>query len=75
MGKLVYEDPDLTPAQRNQVWLELEAKYRPWRDYEVQRILINPLRDHFPDLLHTSRVIRDLHPRAPGQILKGCAYP
>lgn len=30
----IYEDPDLTPAQRNQVWLELEAKYRPWRDYE-----------------------------------------
>ncbi len=30
----VYENPDMTPDQRNQVWLELEAKYRPWRDYE-----------------------------------------
>ncbi|MDE7260904.1 MAG: M3 family oligoendopeptidase [Oscillospiraceae bacterium] len=30
----VYEDPGMTPAQRNQLWLELEAKYRPWMDYE-----------------------------------------
>jgi len=30
----MYENPDLTPAQRNQVWLELEAKYRPWIDFD-----------------------------------------
>lgn len=30
----IYEEPDLTPAQRNQVWLELEAKYRPWMDFD-----------------------------------------
>ena len=30
----MYEQPDLTPAQRNQIWLELEAKYRPWIDFE-----------------------------------------
>ena len=26
----VYAEPDLTPAERNAVWLELEAKYRPY---------------------------------------------
>jgi len=30
----VYEDPNMTPAQRNQLWLDLEAKYRPWMDYD-----------------------------------------
>ena len=28
----IYEKPDMTPAQRNELWLELEAKYRPWLD-------------------------------------------
>ena len=28
----IYENPDMTPAQRNAYWLELEAKYRPWLD-------------------------------------------
>lgn len=28
----VYAEPDLTPAGRNAVWLELEAKYRPYID-------------------------------------------
>lgn len=26
---IVYENPDMTPAQRNAAWLELEGKYRP----------------------------------------------
>ena len=30
----MYENPDLTPAQRNELWLELERKYRPWIDFE-----------------------------------------
>ena len=30
----MYENPDLTPAQRNQLWLELEGKYRPWIDFD-----------------------------------------
>ena len=25
--------PDLTPEQRNRVWLDLEKKYRPWNDF------------------------------------------
>ncbi len=29
----VYEQPELTPAQRNAAWLELEASYLPWRRY------------------------------------------
>lgn len=29
----MYENPDLTPAQRNEVWLALEKKYRPWVDF------------------------------------------
>ena len=30
----MYENPELTPAQRNEVWLELEKKYRPWIDFD-----------------------------------------
>ncbi len=30
----MYEDPTLTPEQRNALWLELEKKYRPWNDFE-----------------------------------------
>ena len=29
----VYENPDLTPAERNELWLSLEKKYRPWMDF------------------------------------------
>lgn len=29
----IYEDPELTPAQRNALWLKLEKKYRPWIDF------------------------------------------
>ncbi len=28
----MYENPTLTPEQRNAVWLDLEKKYRPWMD-------------------------------------------
>jgi len=30
----IYKDPDLTPKQRNDLWLELEGKYRPYLDLE-----------------------------------------
>lgn len=30
----VYENPDLTPKQRKQLWANLEKKYRPWIDFE-----------------------------------------
>jgi len=30
----VYEKPGMTPKERNDLWLELEAKYRPWLDLE-----------------------------------------
>ena len=30
----IYQCPDMTPAARNEYWLELEAKYRPWLDLE-----------------------------------------
>ena len=30
---IAYQQPDLTPEQRNQVWLDLEKKYRPWNDF------------------------------------------
>ena len=26
---IVYENPDMTPTQRNEAWLELESKFRP----------------------------------------------
>lgn len=31
---IMYQNPDLTPDQRNQTWLELEHKYRPWIDFD-----------------------------------------
>ena len=31
---IMYENPDMTPAQRNEKWLELESKYRPWIDFD-----------------------------------------
>jgi M3 family oligoendopeptidase len=30
---LVYATPSATPAERNAMWRELEARYMPWRDY------------------------------------------
>jgi oligoendopeptidase F len=30
---IVYGNPDMTPAERNQAYLELEKKYRPYLDY------------------------------------------
>ena len=30
----MYENENLTPAERNQVWQELEKKYRPWLDMD-----------------------------------------
>ena len=30
---IVYENPDMTPAERTSAWKELEKKYMPWRDY------------------------------------------
>lgn len=31
---IIYENPDMTPAERKQAWLEVEKKYRPWVDYD-----------------------------------------
>jgi M3 family oligoendopeptidase len=31
---VIYENPDLTPAERNLAWREIEKKYLPHRDYE-----------------------------------------
>ena len=31
--ELVYTNPDWTPAQRDQCWLELESQFRPYLDY------------------------------------------
>ena len=31
---IMYRQPDLTPDERNAVWLELEHKYRPWIDFD-----------------------------------------
>lgn len=30
---IVYENPELTPAERKEVWLKLEKEYRPHQDY------------------------------------------
>ena len=31
---IVYDNPDMTPAQRKQVWKDLEKTYRPWLDFD-----------------------------------------
>lgn len=31
---LMYENEDMTPDERNQTWLRLEEKYRPWVDFD-----------------------------------------
>lgn len=31
---LMYENPSLTPDERNRTWIELEKKYRPWTDHD-----------------------------------------
>ncbi|MCL2404034.1 MAG: M3 family oligoendopeptidase [Defluviitaleaceae bacterium] len=30
----IYEKPNMSPKERNQLWLELESKYRPWLNLE-----------------------------------------
>ena len=30
----IYQNPDMSPKERNELWLELEGKYRPWLDLE-----------------------------------------
>lgn len=30
----MYENPDLTPAERNELWASLEKTYRPWIDFD-----------------------------------------
>lgn len=30
----VYENPGMTPEQRNELWLSLEKKYRPWINFD-----------------------------------------
>lgn len=30
----VYENPEMTPEQRNELWLSLEKKYRSWIDFD-----------------------------------------
>lgn len=32
---IIYEQPGLTPEERNRTWLELEKKYRPWNDFDA----------------------------------------
>jgi len=31
---IIYENPNMTPDERNKTWMELENKYRPWRKNE-----------------------------------------
>jgi M3 family oligoendopeptidase len=37
---IIYENPDYTPQQRNDVWLEMEKKYRPYVDYDGNEYLM-----------------------------------
>lgn len=40
----VYENPEMTPAQRNALWNELEAKFRPWMNASGIKYLENGTR-------------------------------
>lgn len=31
----VYENPEMSPEERNELWLKLEKKYRPWNDFDA----------------------------------------
>ncbi len=36
---IIYDKPELTPAERKQVWADLEKQYRPWLDYDEDPFL------------------------------------
>ncbi len=38
---IVYERPEMTPAERKQVWKELEKTYRPWLDFDGDEFFDN----------------------------------
>lgn len=38
---VVYENPDLTPKQRDEVWRDIDRKYRPYVDYDGNAYLEN----------------------------------
>lgn len=38
---IIYDKPELTPAERKAVWADLEKQYRPWLDYEDDEFLSN----------------------------------
>ena len=38
---IVYENPDMTPAERKAAWRDLEKKYMPWRDYGEENTFFN----------------------------------
>lgn len=35
----IYENPQATPAERNQMWRKIEQKYQPWLDYDNNEFL------------------------------------
>lgn len=35
----VYENPDITPAQRKNEWKQIETKYLPWKNYDGSKYL------------------------------------
>ncbi len=37
----VYENPEMTPTERKQVWRNIEKKYQPWINYEGNEFLEN----------------------------------
>ncbi|MFN8308707.1 MAG: M3 family oligoendopeptidase [Chitinophagales bacterium] len=36
---IIYENPEMTPQQRNEAWLAMEKKYRPYIDYDGNEYL------------------------------------
>ena len=42
--EIVYENPDMSPAERNKVWLELEGKFRPYMNAQGIEYLENGTR-------------------------------
>ncbi|MGN1249501.1 MAG: M3 family oligoendopeptidase [Candidatus Spyradocola sp.] len=51
--QIVYEQPELTPQQRNEVWARLEAEYFPYRAYpEAERELVGTRWQRIPHVYY-----------------------
>lgn len=74
---IVYENPDMTPKERDDVWLKLEKEFRPWMDADdvpyLSKVQDGNTRITFlkARLLHRLLPCSDRRDRVSGRIAKG----